>query len=733
MQMADYVVLVGYFLVLIAIGIWSARRTKAQEDFFMGGRSFGKLMQTFAAFGAGTGSSDPVNIGRTTFTGGISGMWSVLTWLFVTPFYWIAGVWYRRMRHMTLGDWFVERYESRAMGAAYCIFGLLFFMVFGSMMFSAIGVVAAPLVGTNSFEFNGQQYGIEYLLVPVIGVVVLIYGIAGGLRAAYFTDLIQGICIILLSILLIPFGLHKLIEQFGNPDTDGLMAGFRIMHEQLPETYFTLAGSHVTAEFPLQRIIAVVIISLIGVVVQPHHITTGGGSAKTEMNARVGMVAGNFLKRFCTVGWAVTALIALALFAGSPELIDDPQKTWGVASRELLGPGLTGLMLACLLAALMSSADAYMIVGSALVVRNIYAPYINPKASEREYVLLGRITGSIVIIGSVAISLSKMDVFEQLKLTWVFPVLFAAPFWVGMYWRRATTAAAWGSVAYCAAVFFLIPFLLPIVYPRLCENSSFLTTTPIVQTTTIRPAAPSDVRQREGEIEQWARAYAAATAMEDSEDRAAAIGALGQRPASLAIGDRLETRTLRGGESVFWGDGVMPVDDAGNVRTDVALRPLAEPVSRGDSTSVQLGYGPDVKLKGLGNFRLDFLIYKLLGVPLGRLSSATLGTLELFPKIILPFLVMIGLSLVTRRNSQHALDRYYAKMKTPVDPDREQDQRNLVSAYAEPQALEHKKLLPGSDFEFQRPSAVDVLGFILCLAACFAIIGAAAFAARLGS
>ncbi len=50
-------------------------------------------------------------------------MWSVMYWLFVTPFYWITGVWYRRMRHLTLGDWFVERYESRAMGAAYSVFG----------------------------------------------------------------------------------------------------------------------------------------------------------------------------------------------------------------------------------------------------------------------------------------------------------------------------------------------------------------------------------------------------------------------------------------------------------------------------------------------------------------------------------------------------------------------------------------------------------------------------------
>ena len=138
MHWLDYLVLLGYFLVMAAIGVWAMRRVKVQEDYFMGGRSFGKLLQTFAAFGAGTGSSDPVNTGRTTFTSGMSGMWSVMYWLFVTPFYWIAGVWYRRMRHLTLGDWYVERYESKRLGAAYAVFGLIFYVVYGSMLFSAI-------------------------------------------------------------------------------------------------------------------------------------------------------------------------------------------------------------------------------------------------------------------------------------------------------------------------------------------------------------------------------------------------------------------------------------------------------------------------------------------------------------------------------------------------------------------------------------------------------------------
>jgi hypothetical protein len=56
MQLIDVIVLVSYFTTMVAIGVWAMRRVKGQEDYFMGGRGFGRLMQTFAAFGAGTGA-----------------------------------------------------------------------------------------------------------------------------------------------------------------------------------------------------------------------------------------------------------------------------------------------------------------------------------------------------------------------------------------------------------------------------------------------------------------------------------------------------------------------------------------------------------------------------------------------------------------------------------------------------------------------------------------------------
>ncbi|MDA1049066.1 MAG: sodium:solute symporter family protein [Planctomycetota bacterium] len=769
MVMLDYLVLAGYFVLMIGIGVYASRLVKEQEDFFMGGRSFGKLLQTFAAFGAGTGPSDPVITGRTTFTSGMSGMWSVMYWLFVTPFYWIAGVWYRRMRHLTLGDWFVERYESKALGAAYCIFGISFYMVYGSMFFSAIGKVAAPLIESDTVMLGGQAVGIQYVLVPFIGVVVLVYGLLGGLRAAYMTDLIQGLCIILLSIILIPYGLNALVVQFGDPQTDSMLDGFRYMHEQLPKEHFSVIGSTSTSEFPLHRIVAIVIINLVGIVVQPHFIATGGGSAKTENNARIGLVVGNFLKRFCTVGWVLTALIALALYANDPELVLDPGKTWGVASRNLLGPGLTGLMLACLLAALMSSVDAYMIVGSALVVRNIYAPYINKTATEAEYVRVARMTGAITVGGAVIVSLFYMDVFEQLKLTWVFNILFAAPFWVGMYWRRATAGAAWATVVFNVLIFFGIPFMAPRLMPQLQDNKDYLVTTRIVQTTTKRDAAPSDVLRRETEITEWEKANAVAspeleaaeqeyrgaatllresTAANEASDELlgslqratarlsaarAVVAKLADQPKPLVAGDEFVETKTSGGKSVFWPDGVKPVDRDGQLLLGVKPQKVGDPTELDARTTQQiLAYDETVKLRGYGDFQIDYLLYRWAGVNWSSMTDATLDTLSLPPKIIMPFLVMILFSLITPRNSKESLDRYYSKMKTPVVPDHEQDRKNLEEAFANVEALEARKLFPGTSLEFQRPTKVDIIGVIVCFVVCFGIIGLAVAVAGIG-
>lgn len=742
MAVWDYLVLAGYFAVMMGIGIWSMRRIKRQEDYFMGGRAFGKLLQTFAAFGAGTGSSDPVNTARTTFTSGLSGMWSIMSWLFATPLYWIAGIWYRRMRHLTLGDWFVERYESKSLGAAYTGFGLVFFMTYIAMLFTAIGKFAAPLMGDTVVVF-GHAMALEYALVPVIALIVIAYGVLGGVTAAYWTDLIQGLCIILLSVLLIPFGLNALVERFGDPQTQGMFDGFRIMHERIPPEMFNVIGGGGASEFPLYRIVAIAIVLAVGVVVQPHFIVTGGGSAKSEFNARVGIVTGNFLKRLCTIGWALTALIILALMADNPDLAEDPDKVWGIASLELFSPGLRGLMLACLLAALMSSVDCYMIVCSALVVRNVYAAYIKPEASEKECLVLGRVTGVIVVVGAIAISWLFMDVFTQLQLTWLVPLVFAAPFWVGMYWRRATKMAAWGTFLFATLVFFLLPILAPIVMPTLRDDPRFLTTNTCVRTITTYEAMGADVSRRDGEIALWERRYdlaerdlAAAVKANDTDAVAAAqevLDAFPLRPKPLALGEMIEKSSVTGGKAVYWSGGVVPVHESNDPLQQAKLVQVGEPVRVDEHTQqITLAYPEGTRLQGQGNFQLSYLLGDLARLNWKTMSDPMLDTLRLPITIVLPFIVMIVLSFVTPRNRKEALDRYYVKMKTPVEPDPEDDRRAMEASYADPSCFDHRKLLPGTSFEFQRPTPADIIGFLACLAICFGVIWLAVLVAQIG-
>ncbi|TWU16082.1 sodium:solute symporter family protein [Allorhodopirellula heiligendammensis] len=706
MTLIDYAVLAIYFATMIAIGIWAMRRVHNQEDYFMGGRGFGKLLQTFAAFGAGTGAHEPVTVGRTTWTSGLSGVWSAMMWLFVTPVYWITAVWYRRMRHLTLGDWFVERYQSQALGAAYTLFAIAFYMFYLSTMLSAIAKFAVPLIGVDVGLFG---YELKYTLIPAIAVIVILYGVLGGLTAAYWTDLIQGLFIILLSILLIPNGLWAIAAKYGGDGEEGLMDGFRIMHERVSADYFQLFAGPSSGEFPVHYIISLSILALIGIVVQPHFIATGGGSAKTEDEARIGLVVGNFLKRLCTIGWALTALIALALLAGNPEIAADPDRVWGVAAREILGPlnmGLVGLMLACLLAAMMSSADTYMIVTSGLVVRNLYAPYINPSANERKYVLVGRLTGLLIIVGASAVALLISDVFTQFKLAMELPILFAAPFWVGMYWRRSNRIAAWGTIVFSLMFFFVLPQALPRLVPSLYESPGLAATTQVVTTTLRREATESDVARHQ--------------AWQTVRESQAAADSLGPPPPNAEVGEMITIVTTSGGAPIFWNGPLTAVED-------VQLETVSESTRGEIHRRVQRQVGTQT---GSGSLNLDFVLYSGLGFDLSGVSAATLETLRLPARVLLPFLVLGGLSLLTRKDEQRMLDRYFAKMNTPVLADPAADGARLEQAYENPPTT--RKIFPESDWEFTWPTARDVIGFSLACAACAVIIGLLSWLAGLG-
>ncbi len=186
----------AYFVVVMAIGFWSSRKVKTEEDFFLGGRRFGKGLLIMHWLCTGTHSEMAVQVAGATARVGLGGIWYQWMWLFSTPFYWLMAPVTRRLRVTTTGDFFRIRY-GRSLEMLYALVGLFYF-----------GLSIALLLRGAGAAISGATGGAVPTEASVIALAVLFstYVMAGGLVAAVYTDLLQGLMIIVLSVLLVPAG-----------------------------------------------------------------------------------------------------------------------------------------------------------------------------------------------------------------------------------------------------------------------------------------------------------------------------------------------------------------------------------------------------------------------------------------------------------------------------------------------------------------------------------------------
>ncbi len=418
LHIADIAVLLVYLLVVAGIGFWASRFVKNLGSFVMPHR-FGKLMMIMFTFGTGTHSDQAVSVASKSYTNGLSGIWYQWLWLFVTPFYWLIAPIMRRFRAITTSDIFEARYH-RSVGVLFAVIGVAQLAVnIGVMLKGSSAVIDACTGGMVPAN----------MAIAIMTVLFVVYGVAGGLSAAIITDLIQGILTIVFSILLLPLVLNA-------------VGGFSAMRETIndPEMFSLVAPGEIGAFY----ITIIAVNGLIGIVTQPHTLACCA-AGRTEMDGRVGFMMGNYLKRFCTIAWCFTGLAAVAYYASSG--LDHPDLVYGAVAREFLPnlmPGLVGLFLAALLASVMSSCDAFMIASAGLFTGNIYKPLVRDK-SEKHYLLVVRIASFAVVAGGVFIAFTLKDVIAGLELFWKIAPMMGIAFWLGLFWRRTTTAGAWAS------------------------------------------------------------------------------------------------------------------------------------------------------------------------------------------------------------------------------------------------------------------------------------------------
>ena len=430
-MLIDWVVVAAYLIGVTLLGTSAARRVKTSSNFFISDRQSGKLLMTFFSFGTGTNTDQAIGVASKTYTVGASGIWYQWLWLFSTPFYWLLAPLFRRMRAVTTSDYLLIRY-GRSVAVLFAVVGMFQLSVNIGVVLKATAALIAPV--------SGEAISPE---MAIIGMTILfvIYGVAGGLNAAILTDAVQGVLTIVLSFLILPFALNAV------GGLEGLRARASVDN---PELFSIVAPSDITVLY----VVVLALNGLIGWVATPYSMQMIG-AGRTEDDARVGLVAGMFLKRIVTIAWVLTAMCAVGIYAGTTV---DPDHVYGLMARDLLpqiAPGLIGLFIASVLAAVMSSCDCLMVAAAALFTENIYKPLIRPGRSERHYVLVGRLASIIVVLAGLSIAFTLPGVVRGLEVFWMVGAMMGLAIWMSFVWRRATAAAAWASTlgGYAAGLF----------------------------------------------------------------------------------------------------------------------------------------------------------------------------------------------------------------------------------------------------------------------------------------
>lgn len=720
----DIAVVVVYFIAIVYIAIRAARLVKNREDYFMAGRRFGKLIQTFAAFGQATSVENVTTTTTMVNSNGASGIWAMLAGGLVNlPVFWMTSIWYRRLRLLTLGDFFEERYRSKRMAAFYAMCQTIYFVLIAAIglvaMSKTVSAIASKPVAEYSIveraEYDkaverekleaadfallsaSQQSRLEELqllspkkeysyvnenwLILVVALVTLLYASIGGLAAAFLVDLVQGMFIILLSILLIPFAMAKINLHFG---AEGIFGSFETMHKVLPASFLELWGSPSLIEFSWYWIAGFSVMVIFATAVQANQMTACG-SAKDDYTARYGFVSGMLLKRYSSVMWGVVALMTVVLYGGT---ISDPDYVWGHATRDLLGPlniGLVGLMIACLIAALMASKSAFMLTAAALITNNLYRPF-RPNCSENHYIWAGRIFSALYMLISAYIATQSKGLFELFKMTMMFNSILAAAFWLGMLWRRANRAGAWASMVVMFVATVVLPFGLPMI-PGMRTSEYLCKTTEAIPVTRTYQAREMDVHERNLAIVSW-------------ENLNLAGKSEGERPKALQTGEQFEKKVLLPKKSVFWSEGI-----------DFS----------------------DQKATGKGYLKVELIVLDFLGWDLSKNSYSLNETLTFLFRIIIPFLVLMLVAWFTKKEDEEALNQFYGKMLTPVVGTHEDDERAMALTHANPTRFNHLKIFPRSNWEFRRWNREDLVGVIVSSIAVVSVVALLVFFVTLGS
>jgi len=425
----DYFVVIAYLVGILLLGIYFKRFVHSSYDFFLGGKTLPFWAIGMSIVVSDIGAQDFVGVSGQAYRYGISvgnfdwigSVPAMLLAAFIfVPYFWRAGLY-------TIPEYLGRRYNDIVRTLA-SLAWIVFFAFNLGAVFWASALLLETLMGWP-----------QWFSIILTAVVVGSYTLMGGLTAVVMTDVVQlivmfvgGAAVIVLGFIHVG-GWSGLVEKVSamGPQYDGYFSLIQPVDTKTPFPWtgilfgltFVMANAYMIGnQAVVQRCLA----------------------AKNEWHAKASMIWGALLKMCIPI---------LVLFPGLMALVVHPQLEDGDTAfprliATLLPPGLGGLMFAALLAGLMSSIDSMVNSTATLWTKDIYEKYIAPNATDRHYLMVGKIaTVALLFLGVITSPVSQqfegIYVAIQTFLSFIQGPIFSILL-LGIFFPRMTQ---WGGLA----------------------------------------------------------------------------------------------------------------------------------------------------------------------------------------------------------------------------------------------------------------------------------------------
>ncbi len=446
----DWAVIGLYFVIIGVVAWWYGRNQKDTQDYFLAGRNAGWITIGASIFTSNIGSEHIVGLaGQGASTGMAMAHWELHAWVLIllaglfVPFYYKSGV-------QTIPEFLERRFSARTRWilSVVSLVAYVFTKVSVTVYAGAI-VFQALLPDTFGSPENAFWVG-AFATVVITGV----YTVFGGMRAIMATATPQAVIILLGSFVITYIGLAKL----------GAGAGAISGWTEL----VTLAKAN-KANFALWRPLSDPSFPWLGVLIASpiigiwywctdQYIVQRTLAAKDLATARRGALFGGLLKVWPVLIFLIPGMIGWALHQKG--LINLPMKAMAGAApvingdlvfptlvRELLPTGIRGLIVACLLAALMSSLASLFNSSASLFTVDVYEK-LRPGRSAKHLLNVGRVATTVVVgLGIIWIpvmqKIASGGLYQYLQSVqgYLAPPITAV-FLLGLFWKRVNSAGA---------------------------------------------------------------------------------------------------------------------------------------------------------------------------------------------------------------------------------------------------------------------------------------------------